>query len=148
MPWEKRQVEIFRGHKYIRCSWHCKTQILSQRRRVPLAFPWHLSPQRASQGKDLTERAELRQSLPLFLGPQTKFQCGRCPSLCSPVKGSRDFLCASQGFLPDVFYSFSRKPLSLPVQVTPASINKDLSWQNRKISPTDFPRPERNAQKM
>lgn len=35
----KEQVEIFEGHKSIGGSWHCKTQILSQRRRVPPAFP-------------------------------------------------------------------------------------------------------------
>lgn len=76
------------------------------------------------------ETTELRQSLSLLWSPQAKFQCGRCPRLCCPVKGSTDLLCASQNFFPNVFYSFSRKPLSLHVQVTPVSIHEELSRQN------------------
>lgn len=67
---KKRQVESFKGHKYVRCSWHCKSQILSQRRRVAAAFPWHFSPQGASRGEDPTEP---RQSLSHFWVPRPSF---------------------------------------------------------------------------
>lgn len=62
------------------------------------------------------------------------------------MKYSRDSLCACYCFLPYVFYSFPRKLLYLTVQVTPASLNKDLPWWNRKIS-VIVSRAERNAQK-
>lgn len=140
---KKSSWEFSKAINLLDVSGNAKPKYFLREEEFFLPFPG-TSLHRASRGEDVTERAELRQSLSLLLGPQAKFQCGRCPSLCCPVKGSRDLLCASQCFLPNVFYSFSKKPLSLPVQVTLASINEDLSWHNRKISP----RAERNAQKM